>query len=120
MIPAEPARLVLEVDRTAAKTPQPSYKAGVEIDIERYADGGPLVIPDDAPTTLTEALSAPFVGQTVNFALNGVPVGSAVTDASGVALLQDVSVAGIPSGIYYLGVHASYDGDLSYAPSSLR
>src|SRR3712207_6912762 len=37
----------------------------------------------------------PVVGKSVSFTLNGNPAGSAVTDASGVASIPNVSLAGI-------------------------
>ncbi|MFZ5821757.1 MAG: sortase [Chloroflexota bacterium] len=61
-------------------------------------------------------------GRTVAFSLNGANVGSAVTNASGVATLNGVSLAGIGVGTYPggagSGVEASFAGGGGYAPSS--
>ena len=56
--------------------------------------------------------------ETVNFTLNGTSVGSAITNASGVATLSNVSLAGINAGSYPTGVGASFPGDGSFDPSS--
>jgi len=73
-------------------------------------------------TTLTATLTAGGVGvanQTVTFTLNGISVGSATTDGSGVVTLQNVSLAGINAGTYPGYVRASFDGTgTNYASSS--
>jgi DNA-binding beta-propeller fold protein YncE len=63
------------------------------------------------PATLRASVTVdgdPSGGTTVNFALNGVSVGSAVTDAAGVASLGGVSLAGISAGIYDGAVQADF------------
>ncbi len=51
--------------------------------------------------TLTTIVGGnPVSGQTVNFYLNGISVGSAVTNASGIATLNNASLAGINVGAY--------------------
>ncbi len=50
-------------------------------------------------------------GESVSFTLNGASVGSATTDANGVATLPSVSLAGIAAGSYPAGVAASFAGD---------
>ncbi|MDX6479553.1 MAG: trimeric autotransporter adhesin [Gaiellaceae bacterium] len=65
-------------------------------------------------TTLSATLAFgahPVAGETVSFTLNGTSVGSATTDANGVATLPNVSLAGIGPGSYPTGVAASFDGD---------
>ena len=57
-------------------------------------------------------------GKSIGFTLNGIPIGSALTDASGVATASSVSLAGIDAGTYPTGVAASFAGDASYASSS--
>jgi hypothetical protein len=67
--------------------------------------------------TLTSS-GSPVSGKTLNFTLNGNPVGSAITNGSGVATKTGVSLAGINPGFYPSGVGASFAGDSSYSPSS--
>lgn len=72
-------------------------------------------------TTLSATLTASgsaVSGATIDFSLNGTYVGSAPTDASGVATLSDVSLAGIDANTYPGGVSASFAGNSSYGPSS--
>ncbi|MDX6481532.1 MAG: trimeric autotransporter adhesin [Gaiellaceae bacterium] len=57
-------------------------------------------------------------GATVSFTLNGVSVGSAKTNASGVATLPNVSLDGIDVGEYEDAVGASFDGDDNSAAAS--
>ncbi len=67
--------------------------------------------------TLTDGPS-PLSGKTINFTLNGNSVGSAVTDGSGIATLNNASLAGINAGSYPSGVGASFAGDVTYLSSS--
>jgi len=74
-------------------------------------------------TTLTATLTAGSVGvpgQTITFTLNGQPCSgnTAVTDSSGVATLQNVSLAGINAGTYSNSIQASFPGDTNYLSSS--
>ena len=65
----------------------------------------------DLIATLTTTVGGtPISGRTVSFTVNGAPVGTAVTNGSGVATLANVSLAGIASGTYPSGVGASYPG----------
>ncbi|MEP6740891.1 MAG: carboxypeptidase regulatory-like domain-containing protein [bacterium] len=66
--------------------------------------------------TLTDGVS-PLSGKTVSFSLNGNNVGSAVTNASGVASLSSVSLSGIDAGSYPTGVGANFAGDASFNTS---
>jgi hypothetical protein len=68
--------------------------------------------------TLTQtADNAPIAGKTIAFRINGANMGSAITDASGVATLANISLAG-NSAIYYPnGIEASFAGD-TYLDSS--
>src|SRR5699024_506372 len=69
-------------------------------------------------TTLSATLTAggnPVAGKTVSFTLNGNSAGSAMTDASGVASVSGVSLAGINKGTYPGAVAASFAGDETYA-----
>jgi hypothetical protein len=68
-------------------------------------------------TTLSatlKSLGVPLAGRQIAFTLNGVQVGSAVTDANGVATLSNASLAGIAPGAYPDGVGASFDGDSKF------
>jgi Carboxypeptidase regulatory-like domain len=67
--------------------------------------------------TLTDGTS-PLSGKTVNFTLNGNSVGNGVTDASGIATLNNASLAGINAGSYPTGVGASFAGNTTYVSSS--
>ncbi|MCA1592533.1 MAG: MBG domain-containing protein, partial [Acidobacteria bacterium] len=67
--------------------------------------------------TLTSNNSA-LSGATVSFTLNGSSVGSATTDASGVATLSNVSLGSTAAGSYAAGIGASYAGDSSNLASS--
>jgi hypothetical protein len=65
-------------------------------------------------TTLSatlKALGMPLAGRTIAFTLNGAAVGSAVTDATGVATLDPVSLAGVPVGTFPSAIGASFPGD---------
>ncbi|HEY7025158.1 MAG TPA: Ig-like domain repeat protein [Candidatus Limnocylindrales bacterium] len=71
--------------------------------------------------TLTATLKSganAVVGKSVSFKLSGTTVGSASTNSSGVATVNNVSLAGIPVGNYPTGVSASWAGDGSFASSS--
>jgi hypothetical protein len=71
-------------------------------------------------TTLSATLAAGangLSGKTIAFTLDGNAVGSATTDANGVATLSGVSLSGIDAGAYAAGVGASFAGDTDYEPS---
>lgn len=67
--------------------------------------------------TLTSGGSA-VAGKSIDFSLNGVSVGTAVTDGSGVATLTSVSLGGISPGAYPSYIGASFAGETNYAGSS--
>ena len=68
--------------------------------------------------TLTSSATGQRVeGATVNFTLNGKPVGSAVTDADGQATLTEVATSD-PAGIHAGAVAANFAGDSSYTAAS--
>jgi hypothetical protein len=67
--------------------------------------------------TLTDgATNAALANKAVAFTLNGVAVGTATTDASGVASLANVSLAGLNPGTY--AVKATFAGDAADLPAS--
>ena len=69
--------------------------------------------------TLTSGTPASGVsGETISFTLNGSPAGSAVTNASGVATVNNASLAGIAVGSYPSGVGASFAGDATNGPQA--
>jgi hypothetical protein len=71
-----------------------------------------------ATLTLTSGGSG-VSGKTITFTLNGTPVpGSATTNGSGVATLNNASLAGINAGTYPTGVGASFAGDSGNLASS--
>ncbi|MEI7557079.1 fibronectin type III domain-containing protein [Candidatus Chlorohelix sp.] len=57
-------------------------------------------------------------GKSISFKLNGASVGTAITNASGVATLNTISLSGIATGAYPTGLSASFAGDDSYQSSS--
>jgi uncharacterized repeat protein (TIGR01451 family) len=67
--------------------------------------------------TLTEG-GFPLAGKSIDFTLANMSVGSAVTDANGVATLSGVSVAGFSAGSNPGAVGASFAGDSGYQPSN--
>ena len=58
--------------------------------------------------------------KTISFTLNGVSAGSATTDASGIATLTNVSLAGINAATYATGVGASFAGDASFRQAAAQ
>ena len=66
----------------------------------------------DLSATLTSS-GVGVTGKSVAFTLNGSSVGSAPTNASGVATVTGVSLTGINAGSYPTGVSASFAGDAS-------
>ena len=65
----------------------------------------------------------PVAGVSISFSLNGVPVGSAMTDASGTATLVNASLGSSPAsaiavGSYPAGVAAAFAGTTQYGASS--
>ena len=60
--------------------------------------------------TLTSC-STPVPGKSVSFSLNGTGMGSAITNASGVATLNNASLTGIAAGTYPTGLSAAWAGD---------
>jgi hypothetical protein len=72
-------------------------------------------------TTLSATLTSggnPVSGKSINFNLNGNPVGSSSTNGSGTASLSGVSLTGINAGSYPGAVQASFAGDTIYAGST--
>jgi uncharacterized delta-60 repeat protein/CSLREA domain-containing protein len=75
----------------------------------------------NATATLNATLTAggsPLTGKTVAFTLNGVSVGTAATNASGVATLSNVSIAGVGAGTYAGAVGASFASDSAFTGSA--
>jgi uncharacterized delta-60 repeat protein len=72
------------------------------------------------PATLTTRLTSgglPLSGKSVSFSLNGLSVGQATTDASGVATLSNVSIGSTAAGVYPI-VRASFAGDETFSAAS--
>jgi uncharacterized repeat protein (TIGR01451 family) len=72
-------------------------------------------------TTLTATLTEggfPLAGKTVDFMIGNNSVGSAVTDASGVATLPNVSIVGFGAGNHPAAFTASFAGDAGYNASN--
>ncbi|MFL6387045.1 MAG: MBG domain-containing protein [Terriglobales bacterium] len=71
-------------------------------------------------TTLSATLTiptGPLAGKTISFSLNGTSIGSAVTDATGLASVP-ASLVGIAAGSYPAGVTASFAGDATNKAAS--
>jgi hypothetical protein len=71
--------------------------------------------------TLTATLKAgatALSGKTISFTLSGTSVGTATTNASGIATLAGVSLTGINAGTYTGAVAASFAGDSSFSASN--
>ena len=71
--------------------------------------------------SLSATLSAdgtPVPGEMVQFMLLGKPMGSAATDANGVATLPGVSLVGVSPGQYPRAIGAAFIGDATYGASS--
>ena len=97
-----------------------------------------VTTPVQAPTTLSVASASgtyggnasfsatlrktsdntPVAGKTINFTRNGTSVGSATTNASGVATLSSVSLSGVNAGTYASGVGASFTADSTHGGST--
>jgi hypothetical protein len=72
-------------------------------------------------TALSATLTAdanPVSGLSVSFILNGASVGSATTDASGVASLSNIGLSGIGAGSYANGVAAVFAGTPAFIAST--
>ena len=67
---------------------------------------------------LTAALSPAVADKLINFTLNGVPVGTATTNSSGIANIPAADLTGINVGTYPSGVGASFAGDGTHDASS--
>src|SRR5204863_119501 len=66
----------------------------------------------------TLSASGSVNGKTISFSLNGISVGTATTNSSGIATLPTASLAGINAGSYPSGVSATFAGDPSLAAAS--
>jgi hypothetical protein len=74
-----------------------------------------------SPVSLSATLTSggnPVSGESVSFTLNGTGVGTAVTNASGVASLASASLASVNAGSFPTGVGASFAGDSTYAAAT--
>ena len=67
--------------------------------------------------TLTSG-NAGLSGKTLTFTINGIAVGSGLSDVNGVATLAGVSLSGLNAGIYSNAVGASFGGNANHASSS--
>lgn len=78
-----------------------------------YGDGGAV----DLTATLTDSSLTPISGEIIDFSVNGIFEGSAVTGADGVATLS-VNLTGITAGTYVEGVSADFAGSAMYIASN--
>jgi len=63
-------------------------------------------------------LGTPVAGKTIAFTLQGNPVGTAITDATGTATLPNISTGSIAVGTYVNAIGAAFAGDGSLAAAS--
>ena len=80
----------------------------------------PNCIPSPPPNNQTCAIvvDVPLPGRTIHFFRVGVPVGSAVTDANGIAAMT-VPLSGLNSFQYLEGITSVYAGEPDYAAGTL-
>ena len=60
----------------------------------------------------------PFANETLSFLLNGVTVGTAITNAAGTASLPNISLSGLAAGTYSGGLSVRFAGDATHWQSS--
>jgi Bacterial Ig-like domain (group 3)/Calx-beta domain/MBG domain len=80
--------------------------AGLSVNSLSAVYGGTLSL----KATLS-ATGASLAGKSIKFSLNGTSVGTALTDADGLAVLNNVSLGGINAGTYATGISAEFAGD---------
>ena len=69
--------------------------------------------------TLKETVSGLAIsGKTIDFALNEISLGSAITDASGVASVSGVALTGYDAGTYAGALEAAFAGELNVEPAT--
>ena len=91
----------------------PSTATGLAVNSASGTAGGTV----NLSATLTDGTTG-LGGKTVSFTLNGVGVGNATTDGSGVASLSNASLGNIAPGTYPTGVGASFAAGGGYGGSS--
>ena len=77
--------------------------------------GGSVTLTANLTDSSTHAALAT---RTIQFYLNGASVGSAVTNGSGDATLNNAGLNGISSGSYPAGIEAIFAGEQNYSPST--
>ena len=90
----------------------------------RFTDAGPSAMflarasgTYGSTTTLTAILTSgntPLANKSISFNLNGISVGTATTNPKGIAILTNVSLAGLNAGTYSSGIAATFAGDSTY------
>jgi hypothetical protein len=91
----------------------------------RFTDAGPSTMflarasgtYGSTTTTLAAILTSgntPLPNKSISFSLNGSSVGTATTNAKGIAILTNVSLAGLNAGTYPSGIAATFAGDSTY------
>jgi hypothetical protein len=73
---------------------------------------------NSAFTATLTAGGAPVAGATIAFTLRGSPVGTAVTDANGVATLPGTGAGSLTGGLHVGVIGATFAGDASFAAAS--
>src|SRR4029453_8148810 len=107
--------LVVGPIATPTPTPTPTPPPGTSLAVA--AASGTYGGTTSFTATLTSS-GSPGSGKTISFTRNGTSVGTATTNASGVATLSGVSLSGVNAGSYPSGVGASFAGDASFTGSS--
>ena len=93
--------------------PQLTHNTSLTVDNATGTYGGTVSL----TATLTHNSNG-VSGETISFTLNGTSEGTATTNSSGVATLNNVSLAGIGVGTHYGYIGASFAGDSNYSSSS--
>jgi hypothetical protein len=117
----ETANPVCVPGRTSTRHIQANYGGQQATVLSVAAASGTYGGTADLSATLT-AGGVGVSGKTISFSLNGVPAGTATTNAAGVATGTGVSLAGIAAGTYAAGpasgVAASFTSDATHTGSS--
>ena len=117
---APPANSTFTVpDNNGARTITGIYTATSTTNLVAGSATGTYNGTTNLTATLTSGSPATSVSsKTITFSLNGTSVGTAVTNASGIATLNNASLSGINAGSYPTGVSARFTADAAYSGST--
>lgn len=100
-----------------SSSPASIFGIGVLDTIPVAPASGPFGGTTSVSATL-KAIGVPLPGRTIAFTLNGNAIGSAITNASGVATITGVSLSGIAIGSHPAAIVASFAGDDAFPAST--